>query len=197
MRPVEPSQPDHYSDLGLTEHATLAEIKKAFHKLALIHHPDKNGTGAVSDAAGFRRVRAAFDVLKDSTTPCTYDLSYGFFKSSWQKYRADLARFKRIGEAERRGADDYGLAAERERKQKESEAAADREAHRKSQEAERKVEEARSKAEEVWRKAEEAQRQAEELFRREEARLQRERIAIKRTRQAAERAQQAQEQAAK
>ncbi|KAH7081005.1 hypothetical protein FB567DRAFT_551769 [Paraphoma chrysanthemicola] len=181
MRPVEPSQPDHYSELGLTEHATLAEIKKAFHKLALLHHPDKKVPGAVNDAAEFLKVRAAFDVLKDPTTRYTYDLSYAFIKSAWQKYRADLARFRRTGEAERQGADGYGLEAERERKRKESEAAANWEACRKSHEAERKVEEAR-------RKAEEAQRQADELFRRAEARLQRERIATERTHQAAERA---------
>lgn len=33
---------DFYETLGITKDASLKEIRKAFKKLALIHHPDKN-----------------------------------------------------------------------------------------------------------------------------------------------------------
>ncbi|KAI0945296.1 hypothetical protein AcW1_001546 [Taiwanofungus camphoratus] len=42
---------DHYTMLGVEESATAEEIKVAFCKLALLHHPDKN----VDDAEGATR----------------------------------------------------------------------------------------------------------------------------------------------
>jgi len=34
---------DRYKLLGLTTDCTKDEIKKSFHKMAMIHHPDKGG----------------------------------------------------------------------------------------------------------------------------------------------------------
>jgi hypothetical protein len=59
--PVEPAQPDQYFNLGLTEYATLADIKKAFHRLALLHHRDKKAPGTTSDAAKFHKVSSFGD----------------------------------------------------------------------------------------------------------------------------------------
>lgn len=56
MAPVKPDFPDHYFDLGVASGATLAEIKAAYHKLALLHHPHKKGVGHVKDDADFKRV---------------------------------------------------------------------------------------------------------------------------------------------
>lgn len=46
--------------LGLGEHATLAEIKKAFHRLSKLHHPD---TGHNNDSDQMYNIIAAYEVL--------------------------------------------------------------------------------------------------------------------------------------
>lgn len=49
-----------YSVLGLTPLATREEVKRAFHKLAHQHHPDKGG-----DAEKFKQISAAYAQVKD------------------------------------------------------------------------------------------------------------------------------------
>lgn len=46
--------------LGLGERATLAEIKRAFHRLSKLHHPD--GGGAANSEQMYR-ITAAYEVL--------------------------------------------------------------------------------------------------------------------------------------
>jgi len=54
---------DYYKILGVTKKSTPAEIKKAYRKLSLKYHPDKNSS---PDAAGkFAEIAAAYDVLSD------------------------------------------------------------------------------------------------------------------------------------
>lgn len=55
-----------YELLGVNFHSTHAEIKRAFHKLAHIHHPDKGG-----DEATFQKISAAYDYLVKYHTPTT------------------------------------------------------------------------------------------------------------------------------
>ena len=55
--PIEPEIPDHYFDLGVNRRATAADVKQAFHMLALRHHPDKKAPGKTIDAVEFRQVR--------------------------------------------------------------------------------------------------------------------------------------------
>ena len=47
-----------YETLGVEQSATYQQIKKAFRKLALKHHPDRGG-----DADKFKEINAAYEVL--------------------------------------------------------------------------------------------------------------------------------------
>ncbi len=60
-----------YDVLGVSKTATEAEIKKAFRKKALEHHPDKGG-----DEAKFKEVNAAYEVLGNAEKRELYD-KYG------------------------------------------------------------------------------------------------------------------------
>merc|ERR1711988_1269985 len=60
-----------YQVLGIEKDASQAEIKKAFRKLAMKHHPDKGG-----DEELFKKMQIAHDVLSDPDKRQTYD-QYG------------------------------------------------------------------------------------------------------------------------
>lgn len=65
----------YYDLLGISTDATEAEIKKAYRKLAIKHHPDKNPDDPTA-AAKFQEISAAYQVLSDTTLREKYDL-YG------------------------------------------------------------------------------------------------------------------------
>lgn len=56
-----PAPTGHYLTLGVACNATTAEVKKAYRKLALLHHPDKNQGDEVS-AEKFKEITAAYEV---------------------------------------------------------------------------------------------------------------------------------------
>lgn len=59
---------DHYQTLGVAKNATPDDIKKAYRRLAAIHHPDKGG-----DTAEFQKVQAAYETLSDPQKKQQYD----------------------------------------------------------------------------------------------------------------------------
>lgn len=63
---------DYYQLLGINKSATKEEVKKAFHKLAHKHHPDKAG----GDEARFKEINEAYQVLSDEKKRQEYD-TYG------------------------------------------------------------------------------------------------------------------------
>ncbi|HSE34527.1 MAG TPA: molecular chaperone DnaJ [Candidatus Paceibacterota bacterium] len=63
---------DYYETLGVARGASKEEIKKAFHKLAHQHHPDKSG----GDDTRFKEVNEAYQVLSDEKRRAEYD-TYG------------------------------------------------------------------------------------------------------------------------
>lgn len=65
---------DYYDLLGLDRTATDRQIKKAFRKLALQYHPDKNQEKGAEDK--FREIAEAYDVLSDEDKRKKYDM-YG------------------------------------------------------------------------------------------------------------------------
>lgn len=60
---------DYYDILGISKDASADEIKKAYRKLAVKHHPDKEG----GDEAKFKEASEAYEVLKDTTKRQRYD----------------------------------------------------------------------------------------------------------------------------
>jgi molecular chaperone DnaJ len=67
------SQPrDYYEILGVARTAAPDEIKKAYRKLALQHHPDRNPGDAHAEAK-FKEASEAYSVLSDANKRATYD----------------------------------------------------------------------------------------------------------------------------
>jgi DnaJ-class molecular chaperone len=59
-----------YEKLGVSKEASKDDIKKAFRKLSLEHHPDKGG-----DEEKFKEISNAYDVLSDDDKRKNYDLT--------------------------------------------------------------------------------------------------------------------------
>ncbi|MAU41362.1 MAG: molecular chaperone DnaJ [Kordiimonas sp.] len=66
---------DYYELLGVSRDASAAEMKKAYRKLAMQYHPDRNPDDAEAEAM-FKNLNEAYDVLKDDNKRAAYD-QYG------------------------------------------------------------------------------------------------------------------------
>lgn len=63
---------DHYSTLGLDESASADDIKKAYRKLAMQYHPDKNPGNADAEER-FKKINDAYATLGDQAKRSEYD----------------------------------------------------------------------------------------------------------------------------
>ena len=68
---------DFYQILGISRAATDAEIKKAYRKLAMRWHPDKNPDKADEALSVFQDVGEAYTVLTDKQKKAVFD-QYGY-----------------------------------------------------------------------------------------------------------------------
>jgi molecular chaperone DnaJ len=60
---------DYYEVLGVSKAATADELKKAYRKLAMQHHPDKHG----GDDSQFKEIAEAYETLSDPQKKAGYD----------------------------------------------------------------------------------------------------------------------------
>jgi len=60
---------DYYEVLGISKNASEDEVKKAFRKLAVKYHPDKEG----GSEEKFKEINEAYEVLKDKQKRQRYD----------------------------------------------------------------------------------------------------------------------------
>ena len=73
---------DLYEVLGVSKSATPADIKKAYRKLAVKYHPDRNKDNPGAEEK-FKEVSAAYEILGDKNRRAEYDVgpdlsSFGF-----------------------------------------------------------------------------------------------------------------------
>ena len=66
---------DFYEVLGISKSASKAEIKKAYRKMAIKYHPDKNPDDKVAEE-NFKKAAEAYEVLSDENKKARYD-QYG------------------------------------------------------------------------------------------------------------------------
>ena len=70
---------DYYDILGVPKNATEEDIKKAYRKLAMKHHPDRNqgeGDDAKKSEEKFKEAKEAYEMLSDGQKRAAYD-QYG------------------------------------------------------------------------------------------------------------------------
>ena len=63
---------DFYQTLGVSRGSSDEEIKKAYRKLAMTYHPDRNN-GAKESEEKFKAITEAYDVLRDPDKRALYD----------------------------------------------------------------------------------------------------------------------------
>src|SRR6202158_3737128 len=63
---------DYYATLGVAKDASGEDLKRAFRKLAMQCHPDRNPGDAQAEAR-FKELNEAYDVLKDDQKRGAYD----------------------------------------------------------------------------------------------------------------------------
>ena len=71
----------YYTKLGLAENATPDEIKRAYRKLVLMYHPDRQHLNPEETAAKFREIQRAYECLSDPSRRHKYDSDLWLFRN--------------------------------------------------------------------------------------------------------------------
>ncbi|HEY5125673.1 MAG TPA: DnaJ C-terminal domain-containing protein [Ignavibacteria bacterium] len=86
---------DYYKILGVEKKSSGDEIKKAFRKLAIKYHPDKN-KGSKASEEKFKEINEAYEVLGDKEKRKKYDelgVNYNSYQQSGQHGGFDWSRY--------------------------------------------------------------------------------------------------------
>ncbi len=105
---------DYYKVLGVERSATQDEIKKAFRKLAMKYHPDKNKDNKQAEEK-FKEINEAYEVLSDPKKRERYD-QLGASYSQWQANGGNPGNFnwsewysgQQRGRGQQVNMDDFG-----------------------------------------------------------------------------------------
>lgn len=84
---------DYYQILGIGSQASDAEIKKAYRKLAVKYHPDKNPVDSTDEL--FKEINEAYEVLSDPEKKHRYDSGENILKSPPTTQHRDPAYHRR------------------------------------------------------------------------------------------------------
>jgi molecular chaperone DnaJ len=87
---------DYYTVLGVNRDASEDEIKKAYRKLAMKHHPDRNPDKGAEE--NFKEAKEAYEILSDTKKRAAYD----------QFGHAGVDSAAGFGAAGARGAEGFG-----------------------------------------------------------------------------------------
>src|SRR5210317_2138529 len=74
---------DYYSTLGINKNASQDEIKKAYKKMSMQHHPDRTG----GDDSKFKEINEAYQTLNDPQKKQMYD-QFGTADPRQHQYRS-------------------------------------------------------------------------------------------------------------
>lgn len=74
---------DYYKTLGVNKNASPDEIKKAYRKMAMKHHPDRGG-----DESTFQNISQAYETLSDPEKKQMYD-TYGTTDNTQRRYTSE------------------------------------------------------------------------------------------------------------
>jgi curved DNA-binding protein CbpA len=97
-----------YETLGVDEHATDDEIKRAYRKAAMHCHPDRNVGSEDTARAAFQEIKEAYAILSDPAQRQVYDSIFAEEMRRWEAQRQQ----EEAEEAERRAAAQAAAEAE-------------------------------------------------------------------------------------
>lgn len=102
---------DYYEVLEVARGASAEEIKKAFRRLALKHHPDRNPNHKEEARERFKELSEAYEVLSDSKKRSAYD-QYGHggvegsFRHGGFRFEEDFTHFQDLSDVFGGGVED-------------------------------------------------------------------------------------------
>lgn len=76
---------NYYDVLGVSKTSSQEEIKKAYKKLAMQHHPDRNKWNKESEEK-FKQINQAYDTLWDANKRKNYDMFWSNWFSWWNPF---------------------------------------------------------------------------------------------------------------
>ncbi|KAI1121311.1 DnaJ domain-containing protein [Nemania abortiva] len=97
--------PDHYATLEIQPTATQEQITEGYHRMAMIHHPDRNRNDTTGATSRFQQIQKAYELLSNPLERCRYDMERHAESSTGDQFSLfrDLADFIGVPWPQREG----------------------------------------------------------------------------------------------